>query len=72
MESLKPTPRVVLGLGGYNDMTRELRVMGGDDNPVPEDTTILMKIPVLKSGSRDISLPQSFEALKTGSTSGSR
>ena len=46
MESLKPTPRVVLKLGGYSDMIRELRVMGGDDNPVPEDTTILMKIPV--------------------------
>ena len=46
MESLKPTPRIVLKLEGYNDMTQELRVMGGDDNPVPEDTTVLMKIPV--------------------------
>ena len=38
------TPRVVLRLGGYNDMTRELQVIGGNDNPVPEDTAILMKI----------------------------
>ena len=44
MENLKPTPRVVLRLGGYNDMTRELRVIGGIDNPFPEDTAILMKI----------------------------
>ncbi|XBI99007.1 hypothetical protein VPH35_019170 [Triticum aestivum] len=44
MESLKPTPRVILRLGGYNDMTRELRVIGGNDNPVPEDTATLMKI----------------------------
>ena len=44
MENLKTTPRVVLRLGGYNDMTRELRVIGGNDNPVPEDTAILMKI----------------------------
>ena len=29
---------------GYNDMTRELRVIGGNDNLVPEDTAILMKI----------------------------
>ena len=44
MENLKPTPRVILRLGGYSDMTRELRVVGGNDNPVPEATTILMKI----------------------------
>ncbi|KAF7058462.1 hypothetical protein CFC21_065520 [Triticum aestivum] len=29
MESLKTTPRVVLRLRGYNDMTRELQVIGG-------------------------------------------
>ena len=44
MGNLKPTSRVVLRLGGYNDMTRELRVIGGNDNPVPKDTAILMKI----------------------------
>ena len=44
MENLKPTPRVVLRLRGYNDMTRELRVIGENDNPVPEATAILMKI----------------------------
>jgi hypothetical protein len=44
MKNLKPTPRVVLRLGGYNDMTWELRVIGGKDNPVPEATAILMKI----------------------------
>ncbi|EMS52905.1 hypothetical protein TRIUR3_19176 [Triticum urartu] len=44
MENLKPTPRIVLRLEGYNDITRELRVIGWNDNPVPEDTAILMKI----------------------------
>ena len=43
MENLNPTPRVVLRLEGYNDMTRELRVIGGKDNPVPEATATLMK-----------------------------
>ena len=44
MENLKPTPRVILRLGGYSDMTRETRVVGGNDNPVPEATAILMKL----------------------------
>ena len=44
MENLKLTPRVILRLGGYSDMTREPRVVGGNDNPVPEAATILMKI----------------------------
>ena len=44
MENLKPTPRVILRLGGYSDMTREPRVVGGNDNPVPEAATILMKL----------------------------
>ena len=76
MKNLKPTPQVALRLGGYNDMTRELRVIGGNDNPVPKDTTILMKNERpskncrfkiknagLKSSFRERCLPQSFEAL---------
>ena len=44
MENLKPTPRVILRLGGYSDLTREPRVVGGNDNPVSEAATILMKL----------------------------
>ena len=44
MKKLKPTPQVALRLGGYHDMTQGLRVIGGNDNPVPKDTAILMKI----------------------------
>ena len=53
MENLKPTPRVTLRLGGYNDMTQQVLPVsansnaqddGGKDNPVPVDTAILMKI----------------------------
>ena len=70
MKNLKPTPQIALRLGGYNDMTWELQVLGGNDNPVPKDTAILMKIERpsencrfkiknagLKSGSREICSP---------------
>ena len=51
MENLKPTPRVVLRLGGYNDMTQIVPVSAGsrtpghwrEGNPVPEATAILVK-----------------------------
>ena len=53
-ENLKTTPWVILRLGGYNDMTQQILPVfqwiqepqddGGKDNPVPEATTILMKI----------------------------
>ena len=70
MKNLKLTPQVTFRLGGYNDMTRELWVIGENDNSVPKDTAILMKIERpsencqfkiknagLKSGSREICSP---------------
>ena len=53
MENFKPTPRVTLRLGGYNDMTQQILPVsaklktqddGGKDNPVPEATVILLKV----------------------------
>ena len=53
MKSFKPTPRVTLRLGGYDDMTQQILPVsanlktqgdGGKDNPVPEATVILMNI----------------------------
>ena len=51
-KNLKPTPRVALRLGGYNDMTQQMLPVFSEfknprtlekDNPVLEATTILMK-----------------------------
>ena len=51
MENLKPTLRVTLRLGGYDDITQQILPVsaklktqddGGKDNPVPEAT--VMKI----------------------------
>ena len=45
MENLKTTPRVILRLGGYKDMTYSRAPdHWREENPVPEATAILVKI----------------------------